>query len=76
MQHINDEQWQTFEDQGYLHLGQVATDEELLGLQKRMDEIMLGTAPVDYSRMMMQLDSLNVDPYRFKSCTVSVRCLF
>ena len=27
-------------------------------MQQRMDEIMLGTAPVDYDRMMMQLDRI------------------
>ena len=54
---LSDAQWQQFENDGYLHLGQVATNEALADLQQRMDEIMLGTAPVDFERMMMQLDS-------------------
>src|SRR4029077_18899225 len=30
---------------------------DLGALQKRIDQIMLGTAPIDYSRVMMQLDT-------------------
>ena len=51
-------QWQQYEREGYLRLGRCLTDDELAALQQRMDEIMLGTAPVDYSRMMMQLDRI------------------
>lgn len=54
---ISNEQWQQYEEQGYLHLGRVVTDAELRALQQRIDDIMMGTAPVDYTRMMMQLDS-------------------
>ncbi len=51
-------QWQEFEREGYLRLGHCMTGDELAAIQKRMDEIMLGTAPVDYNRMMMQLDRI------------------
>ena len=51
-------QWQEYEREGYLRLGRCLTGDELAALQQRMDGIMLGTAPVDYSRMMMQLDRI------------------
>lgn len=54
---ITDAQWQTFQEQGYVRLDRVVTDEELEGLQQRIDEIMLGQAAVPYERMMMQLDT-------------------
>lgn len=50
-------QWASFNAEGYLRLGTVATPAMLASLQQRIDEIMLGTAPVDYKRMLMQLDS-------------------
>jgi len=53
---LNDEQWRQYEAQGYLRLGKVLGDEELAVLQRRMDDIMLGRAPLDYSRIAMQLD--------------------
>ncbi|MBV7334044.1 phytanoyl-CoA dioxygenase family protein [Chloroflexi bacterium TSY] len=53
---LTDEQWQQYETQGYLRLGKVLSDEELATLQQRMDDIMLGRAPLDYDRMLMQLD--------------------
>ncbi|AIE84079.1 phytanoyl-CoA dioxygenase family protein [Fimbriimonas ginsengisoli] len=54
---ISDAQWQQFERDGYLNLGKLLSDEELAGLQKRIDEIMLGEASLDYGRLLMQLDS-------------------
>ena len=54
---ITDAQWQKFQEQGYVRLGRVVTDEELEGLQHRIDEIMLGRAAMPYERMMMQLDT-------------------
>ena len=50
-------QWASFNAEGYLRLGTVATPTMLASLQQRIDEIMLCTAPVDYKRMLMQLDS-------------------
>ena len=54
--HITDEQWEHFSENGYVRIGQVATDAELAQLQQRMDDIMLGKAPIDYDKIMMQLD--------------------
>ena len=52
---ITDEQWQHFEEHGYVHLG-CAEVEEVGALQQRIDDIMMGTADIDYERIMMQLD--------------------
>jgi hypothetical protein len=54
---LTDEEWGTFLEQGYLPLGPVVSGEELRALQQRIDDIMLGTAPVPYERMMLQLDT-------------------
>ncbi|RIK44756.1 MAG: phytanoyl-CoA dioxygenase [Chloroflexi bacterium] len=56
--HLTAAQWQQYRQDGYLRLGKVLSDEELSALQQRIDDIMLGTAPVPYERMMMQIDSL------------------
>lgn len=52
---FSDEAWGQFERDGFLRLGQVATDEEVAALQSRIDEIMLGQ--VRYEGMYFQLDS-------------------
>jgi hypothetical protein len=54
---LTDAQWQKFEEEGYLKLGKILSEATLSGLQKEIDDIMLGKARVDYSRMLMQLDS-------------------
>ncbi len=54
---INAADWLFYEEQGYLKLGRLLDDEALAGLQTRIDAIMLGEANLDYSRLMMQLDS-------------------
>ena len=54
--YISDAQWKHFREDGYVRIGRVATDEELSALQSRIDDIMLGKAPLDYDRMLMQLD--------------------
>jgi len=54
--YISDGQWTEYETQGYLRLGQVMDENELAGLQQRIDEIMMGTASTDYDRITMQLD--------------------
>ncbi|MEM7533725.1 MAG: phytanoyl-CoA dioxygenase family protein [Chloroflexota bacterium] len=56
MHTLTDEQWQQYETTGYLRLGKVLTDEELATLQEEMDAIMMGSAPLDYDLMLMQLD--------------------
>ena len=53
---LSENQWREYKSQGYLCLGKVLTDEELATLQQRIDEIMMGSAPLDYDRMLMQLD--------------------
>src|SRR5882672_6171186 len=50
-------QWEQYERDGYLKLGKILSDDALLALQQRIDEIMLGKAALDYNRLMMQLDS-------------------
>jgi phytanoyl-CoA hydroxylase len=52
---LSDQQWQQWERDGYLRLGQVMTDLELARLQQRMDEIMLGQ--VRYEGMFFQRDT-------------------
>ena len=58
LEELSHAQWQEYEREGYLRLGRCMSDDELAAIQQRMDGIMLGTAPVDYSRMMMQLDRI------------------
>ena len=53
---ITDEQWAQFEEDGYLRLGKAMDDDELAGLQQRIDDIMLGEVEV-HDQMYMQLDS-------------------
>lgn len=54
---IHDQNWWSFFQNGYLRLGIVLPPDELRELQERINSIMLGEAPVDYNRMLMQLDS-------------------
>lgn len=54
---LSDMQWQKFNEQGYLRLGRLLSEDELAELQQRIDDIMLGKVKVDYDRMMMQLDA-------------------
>lgn len=56
MGHINEEQWRFHDENGCLMLGHVATASEWIALQRRIDEIMLGTAKINYDNVMMQLD--------------------
>jgi ectoine hydroxylase-related dioxygenase (phytanoyl-CoA dioxygenase family) len=54
---LTQEAWQQYEREGYLRLGKLLEGEALTAMQDRFDEIMTGKAAVDYSRLMMQLDS-------------------
>jgi phytanoyl-CoA hydroxylase len=54
---IDADLWRQYEEQGYVNLGKLLTDEELAALQTRIDDIMLGRAELDYDRLLMQLDS-------------------
>jgi phytanoyl-CoA hydroxylase len=54
---LTESQWRQYDQEGYVNLGRLLSDADLAALQKRIDDIMLGTAPVDYNRLLMQLDS-------------------
>lgn len=54
---LTEQQWQQYDREGYLKLGQIVSDDDLAQLQQRIDDIMLGKAPVPYDRLLMQLDS-------------------
>ena len=56
---LTDEQWATYERDGYIKLGKLLSDVDLTALQDRINAIMLGTADVDYNRLLMQLDSID-----------------
>jgi hypothetical protein len=57
MEHwITQKQWANYERDGYLNLGKLLDTREVEALQRRLDDIMLGRAPVDYDRMVMQLE--------------------
>jgi len=77
---ISDDQWCQYLRDGYLKLGQVLPADDLAALQGRIDEIMLGTADVDYANMMMQLDSdsgvygeMPEQSFGFKHATLNYR---
>ena len=53
---LTEAQWRQYDEQGYLKLGKILTDHELAAMQQRIDDIMLGNADVDYTRMTMQID--------------------
>ncbi len=55
---LTDATWSRFKTDGYVRLGQVLDPTKLAALQQRINDIMMGTANVDYSRMLMQLDSI------------------
>ncbi len=57
MKVVTEEQWQKFNDEGWLKLDEKLSDEALKALQDEIDAIMLGRADLDYDRIMMQLDS-------------------
>lgn len=49
-------QWNEYEEKGYLKIGRL-DEAQLRKMQDRIDAIMLGKANLDYSRLLMQLDS-------------------
>jgi hypothetical protein len=53
---ITAKQWQHFDREGFLRLGQVASDQQLVDMQQRINDIMLGLAPINYDQHLMQLD--------------------
>jgi hypothetical protein len=54
---LTDAQWAQYDRDGYLVLGRLIDDADLSAVQRRIDDIMLGRAPVHYDRLLMQLDS-------------------
>jgi len=56
-EHLSAEQWEQYENDGYLKLGKVLSDADLDALAQRIDDIMLGKADLDYDKIFMQLDS-------------------
>lgn len=52
---ITEEQWQDYQQNGYLRLGKLLSESQLQLLQGRVDGIMLGT--VTYPNVQMQLDT-------------------
>lgn len=56
---VTEKQWQFYDEYGYVVLGKVASDGQHEALCRRIDQIMLGTAKVNYDKMLMQVDSDN-----------------
>ncbi len=77
---ITAKQWEQYEQDGYLLLGRLLSSEDLAALQRRIDDIMLGKASIDYDRLLMQLDSLDgkyehagIQSKGFKGATLDYR---
>lgn len=52
---LTEDEYRQYDKEGYLKLGQVASDELVAGMQARIDAIMLGE--VKYDKMLFQADS-------------------
>ncbi|HEX9998053.1 MAG TPA: phytanoyl-CoA dioxygenase family protein [Abditibacterium sp.] len=57
MSFLTASQWEQYDRDGFLKLGTVLGADDLQALQNRIDDIMLGRAALDYSKILMQLDS-------------------
>ena len=75
-----DQCFQLFEEEGYFILPQFFERADIAGLQERIDQIMLGTADVDYDQIWMQLDTasgkyedLSWGGYGFQKATLDYR---
>lgn len=55
-EYLSREQWRHFDEEGYVRLGETLGREELGAVRRRIDDIMLGRAELDYGCTMMQLD--------------------
>jgi hypothetical protein len=80
MNKLTDIQWRRFQDTGYLKLGKLLSDDELVALQQRIDDIMLGKVDADYENLLMQLDfaaaryeDIGVQSNGFKGATLDYR---
>lgn len=56
-QSLTEAQWLSYDTLGYLILQDVLSGSTLQSLSTEIDEIMLGTADIDYEGLLMQLDS-------------------
>jgi hypothetical protein len=54
---LTSQQWAQYNKDGYVILGKLLQGDRLKQLQDRIDDIMMGRAALDYSRLLMQLDS-------------------
>lgn len=54
---LTEPQWRQYAEEGYIVLGQIVSDEQIAGLQDRIDQIMLGKADLPYDKILMQMDS-------------------
>ncbi|MEM8534707.1 MAG: phytanoyl-CoA dioxygenase family protein, partial [Chloroflexota bacterium] len=54
---LSNAQWEQYQQHGFVKLGKLLDDDDLMALQNRINDIMLGHADVDYDQMLMQLDS-------------------
>lgn len=77
---FTDSQWEQYQRDGYLKLGTVLNDGDLGALERRIDDIMLGKAKIDYDHVLMQLDSdsgrygdAGVQSTGFKGATLDYR---
>ena len=57
MNEITASQWVRYHAEGYLPLGRLLEEADLEALRRRIDDIMLGRAAIDYAKLLMQLDS-------------------
>lgn len=73
-EHITAEKWDEYLENGYLKLGRLLTNEDLAALQRRIDDIMLGRANLDYDKVLMQRDGAGtVQTKGFKGATLEYR---
>ena len=77
---ISAEEWSRYERDGYLKLGRLLSERDLSALQRRMDDIMMGKATLNYEALLMQLDSgtgqygdLAAQTHGFKGPTLDYR---
>ena len=56
-ENISAGEWADYDREGYVRLGRLLSGDDLAALQRRINDIMLGAADMDYTRLLMQLDS-------------------
>ena len=58
---LSPEESRQFDEHGYVRLGQVVSPAQIAALGRRIDDIMLGRAAINYEQIMMQLDRVAGD---------------